>query len=748
MTVRIKKMLSGALMEHLMGERKYLPYMRAVLDNSLLTDFLEAKGWDDGKNFISVDFLTNAKNKKSTLMRKDAIRNKLYTEGFELDGVKYVRGWRGNGAAKEGSCLFINKEIASQIEEFMTMGIKSDMLVEMESYKTLIASGLKSRIVLNPDNIVVLDDTKVLCEKECISVEMDINGRAVAIKKDLTLENKVNDGMSLMATECFPKWASGYVLLRQHMMKSAALNCDLRRWFRDNGVEEVVDCFGKVHRAQDVELICTKESMKWLKFKVSIEEWTDKVRECGCVFGIVKSAYFSKMQDSQRMSYQMVSCLDNEMVEPISEHSKALVNRLKTSDEFFLWYLEQKKSFHNDYEALLAIVKKNPCFMKSDYFVNRRDTIVNAFVRKVRGGKMYIENADNLTLFGNPVNLLRSAAGMEFENEFKSENGCYCERFEFGKELGGFRSPHNSRNNILYFKNEQVEELAKYFKMGTQCIAVNAAGDLMDRGNGLDFDSDSSYTTDNKQIVELARRCYEEYPTIVNNIPNEKVKGLSLYEIDKKIAEGNKVTGGSSNLAALCQSVGKQEATVICSVLAQISIDSAKRSSSLDYIGELKLLKEENKFDEVPKWWKYIKPEENKNKEIVEVDCAMNRCVDLKFAQRSKVEVTDAKKFLVRYENADKNNDRHSKAVLKLIEEYQLDFRSYEIAENEELFAAAEFEFDTLCEDIRATSISRNSKNIMLYLLKYALSGKSYNAPQLISALYASNPNTFMSCFK
>ena len=46
--------------------------------------------------------------------------------------------------------------------------------------------------------------------------------------------------------------------------------------------------------------------------------------------------------------------------------------------------------------------------------------------------------------------------------------------------------------------------------------------DFQDRNNGSDQDSDSGYTTDQADIVEHARLCYINYPTIVNNIPKDK----------------------------------------------------------------------------------------------------------------------------------------------------------------------------------------------------------------------------------
>ena len=73
------------------------------------------------------------------------------------------------------------------------------------------------------------------------------------------------------------------------------------------------------------------------------------------------------------------------------------------------------------------------------------------------------------------------------------------------------------------------------------------------------MDSDSIYVTNQKQIVEHARYCMQNYPTIVNNIPKEKNHYSNTPEdkalVDNKIAAGNMAIGESSNLAQLCLSL-------------------------------------------------------------------------------------------------------------------------------------------------------------------------------------------------
>ena len=123
--------------------------------------------------------------------------------------------------------------------------------------------------------------------------------------------------------------------------------------------------------------------------------------------------------------------------------------------------------------------------------------------------------------------------------------GCYTTRFNDGECLAGFRSPHNSPNNIVYLINKYSEPIQTYFpKLGDNIIIINGIGsDVQARLNGQDLDSDSCFVTNQVDIVELAKKAYTEYHTIINEIP---LKGVSVYSkdmssyaiMDHKIASG------------------------------------------------------------------------------------------------------------------------------------------------------------------------------------------------------------------
>ena len=331
------------------------------------------------------------------------------------------------------------------------------------------------------------------------------------------------------------------------------------------------------------------------------------------------------------MSYQMVNSLDMDTIEESMTATKEYILNLKYDDEFFLEYLKNNSNFSNDYEVLIALVEHDPDFINSSYFKERRRHIIINYVKYVRMGKL-IQNGDNLTIVSNPYGMLMYAVGLNPEDDPTFENEpdatqVYTGRFNDGVYLAAFRSPYNSRNNMNYLHNHYHEYFKKYFDLGQQIIAANMIHtDWQSRNNGSDTDSDSVYTTDSKPIVNHAKFCYANYPTIVNNIPHEKKHYnsslLSFAEVDNKLAASQLSIGESSNLAQICLSYSYNTELLkgvsaekcymdvcILSVIAQIAIDSSKRSFDIDVMNEIKRIKEEMRIDlnKYPMFWKLIK---------------------------------------------------------------------------------------------------------------------------------------------
>ena len=743
----------------------------------------------------------------------DEIREIFYQNGVEIrHDIKNKKGktikeeithykmlYRSTGKAKKGSCMFICDRLYDKAIKFLRMGLKlpkeNAPIVEMSAYSSLIASSIVDTIRINPKNILILKDIDSFFSTNVISVETDEYKHCIAIpKENYQLKNTMFDGQGLIDESIFPKWGEGYILLRHHMCKMACFKTKIQKFFKDYygdnyNTATVKDMFGNDHYVKDIELITTDNAMKWLKFDVSYDYWCNKVYENGCQFGIVKTAHKSKLGDVQKMSYQMINTLNIDIMPNVVQKSVEYIEQLKGDNEVFLQYLRDNKNFSNDYEVLVALCEQNMDFTRSEYFRSRKRKIIESYVKNFKFGKV-IQDADNLVFVGSPYAMLLYTVGEDVENDstFNQEKDaiqCFTQRFDDGEYLACFRSPHNSQHNISHLHNVYSEEYFKYFDFGRQIIALNTLHtDIQDRLNGCDFDSDSGYITNQKNIVKCAKNCYLNYPTIVNNIPKDKNKYdntlLSHAIVDNKLAQAQMAIGSSSNLAQVSITYSYNfddqkynDYVCILSVLAQVAIDNAKRTFDIDLESEIDRIKVDmcvSKY-KYPTFWLNIRKDFNKKhdelkkylKDVIELKiipkevesgektmeefltklksdikkkdrinrslkCPMNYLCDLKLTkQRNENSTLPMSHFFNKYEL--ETNRRQSKKVEELIEKYSLDLYNNIMDDNKEYTdygysdedsLLLRSDFDQLIEDIKKVYISKNYVGLMSWLIDRA----------------------------
>lgn len=772
-------------------------------------------------NFLKERALLN----KNKFQKKSAeeLRILFYTQGVDVkyqtfnkkgDVVKeevihYKMLYRTPGKAKKGSCMFINEKLYDKAREFLYMGIQlpkhNSPIVEMGAYSSLITSSIVGKVQILPEQILVVKDIDSFFNTKVISVETDEDKHCHAVPiDDYQVKNTLFDGQALIDTSIFPSWGEGYILLRHHLCKMAAFHTNIETFMRDHFGEDyetaiVTDMFGRNVHVKDIKLITTDNAMKWLKFDVSYEYWSDWVKANNSMFGIVKTAHQSKLGEVQRMSYQMINALDIDIMPQVIKCSMDYIEQLKTNDDVFLDYLRDNTNFSNDYEVLVALVEQDREFLRSEYFRDRKRKIIEAYVLNFKNGKI-IQNADNLVIIGSPYAMLLHSVGVNAidDNTFNIEKNtiqCWTSRFKDGEYLAEFRSPFNSKNNMGYLHNTYHEYFDKYFQFGKQIIAINMIGtDFQDRNNGSDQDSDSLYVTNQLDIVNYAKYCYLHYPTIVNNIPKEKNSYVLSLEnfanIDNNLAAAQAAIGGSSNLAQIdltytynFKDTKYQDYVCILSVLAQVAIDNAKRRFDIDLNKEIEIIEKDMniKKNGLPAFWTVTKKDKRKYKNSKErerqrkkqkerikarvnkeLKCPMNFIFNINIGKfRSDESTLPMNYFFNYYETPD--NRRKSKKVEELIQNYSLDLFKYNISEDDEDddYLLLRSDYEDLIKDIQKIYISNNYRDLMSWLIDRAFlitSASKMGAPHskstlntnkalLLKVLYTVNPNLLLEVF-
>ena len=699
-----------------------------------------------------VDITYNTKNKDGSLKKQQTIH--------------YEMLFRTSAKAKLGQVIFIKSKLYKKAYDWLTIGLGNKMqkdnakIVEMSAYAPLTTSTIVGTIHIPVEDVLILKDQDSFFETiaDVVRAEdyTDNNGRlkkkCVVSREKTKVKNTLWDGMGLIECDSqylqLPDYINGMALMRNHLFKVCCVKTKIQKFFKDwcteNGYDydthQVQDMFGNWHYLKDIKMITTDNAIKWKKFvdlmggtlEKAYEYWCDKIRADNCVWGIVKTDHESKLGNYQQLSYQMVNTLpcSKEDVKSIAQDSINYVELIKSNNDEFEKFLRKNANEINHYEMLADLYVHNKDFANSTWFREEKRKIISNYVYKLRKGKIFVEG-DNLTVFGNPYALLIYSVGEDWRDDptFQREDGCiqcYTPRFSSNEYLAAFRNPHNSPNNVCYMHNVYSKYFERYFEFSSNIMAVNCIEtDVQDRCNGEDFDSDFNLVTNHPTIVECAKVCYDNYPTIVNSLKESCVSyGSSKTDysnMDNKFSGSQMGIGWSSNLAQLAMTYYWTELAsetpddnrlkelydnfVILSVLAQVIIDGCKRVYEIDGEDEIKrisqlpcmsltkIVEDDGKFKTVkcdfPEFMKYTRevkctkdgkelPHEtiSKNKSKLrrrinsELQCPMNWLEDWldKIQNIPSTNTVPTKEFFIKMQG--RPNDKQMSAIMNLVKEY------------------------------------------------------------------------------
>ena len=234
--------------------------------------------------------------------------------------------------------------------------------------------------------------------------------------------------------------------------------------------------------------------------------------------------------------------------------------------------------------------------------------------------------------------------------------------------------------------------------------------------------------------------------------------------VDNNLSHSQLAIGESSNLAQLALTYtynfrDKKYLDYVCilSVLAQVSIDSAKRRYDIDISDEIKRIKKDMNVgaNGYPVFWTHIRRDFNKDKINTSLLCPMNELAYVRFKNAPiKKGILPISHFLKKYEL--KESRRTSRKVERIIEKYSLELLSSQLNNDDEYFLLRN-DFDEMINDIRKIYISKEYLGLMSWLVTRAflLTPQSYqsfsqthrNKAILLKTLFEVNQKSLLEIF-
>ena len=565
-----------------------------------------------------------------TIMDKAELRNYLYQNGFTCDGVDFVRYKRSSGSSRIGKCLFINKLLADEMAEWDKCGltIEDGQAIDLASFEAYIALPLSSiidTIHIPLDSILVIDDYESVFEDEVVAVEIEDN-HLVSSQKTVNIKNSIWDGQSMMDESLFGDYSDkGMLLIRNRFFKSCCFNTKIQKWFEDNNITSVeqLNGFTLATDVSQIKFITTPSSIKYAKFG-DIKDWFKMVSP---IFGVVKyekppHAFSGRMVQAHYQLFNTLQ-LSYEEMETILHPSLEYISAIKRNPAVLRYDIQYPgddgsavpKSLTSKNEVIFRMLGINDKFSNTKLYYEFRDDLIKGKIRNLKKGHVLI-NGNYSTIMGNGVEMLQASIGMFNGESVLGIGNIHSTRFEYDTTLLCSRSPHVTVGNVLLVNNIESKICDEYFNLTPEIVCINSINEnILQRLNGADFDSDTMLITDNKLLIDVAKRNYDIFKVPTNL--TSSVKTARYYtkddqaDLDVKTSV-NKI-GEIINLSQQLNSLmwdrinrGKSVESCmelyldICklAVLSNVEIDRAKKEFVIDSGVEIGILKKKYRISD------------------------------------------------------------------------------------------------------------------------------------------------------
>ena len=601
------------------------------------------------------------------------IREHLYTHGFDIDGIHYVRYKRSAGASRDGRCLFIAEPLYADMMAWSSCGLSADGIADQASWQAYIAltlSSIENVIKLPKKSILIIRDRVSRFKADAVCVKETDAHDLMAEEEETEIENVIWDGEALLDASVF--FESGYndhgmMLLRNRFFKTCAFNTNLQDWFFDNDIEYVSQLAGytTARDIKDVKLVITESSVKYLKFMPKDMSFAEKCKRFldalyegknNSEFGVVKADHDAPLMhgDMAYTNYQLLNTLGltregiGKLLEPSFRYLQDMLDRSPVlryqinMTTVHATIAEQELPDLAKYrrDTVLDMTCRTPLFEQTEFYKSFRSDTTKYFKRRLKKGRVAV-CGNYQVLFGNAYEFLLALTDESYEptESFSLEDGQVCTTgFAHGEMVLCARSPHITMGNLYLAKNTHQGDILTYFNLTPNIICVNAIeNNIQQRLHGCDYDSDSMLVTNDKWLVNGAIAGYQLLKVPVCKAePVGKTDYVntpkSLAGLDQTIAK-NKI-GEIVNLSqflncllwdGLFTEQGEQHPMdiyhdiCILAVLSGMEIDKAKRLYSVDSAKVLSRLRhyrqnfKKKNGGNLPAFYKYIVGDESKD---------------------------------------------------------------------------------------------------------------------------------------
>lgn len=522
-------------------------------------------------------------------------------KGFTINGIKYKRLLGTTGGIKAKTIIYINENLHSNIMAKINNGRNPDMPIvpaKLNAYMALVASG--SIPIPQPQGVIVVNDCITHFEQNVISISDETNGEPeLTYLNNYVVEHNNSDGCGLMLpaySAKVNKFLNGIdepisgINTRWAFVKGMLFTFDYVDFAEKiAGTYEIVDAWGNVQDVRNADVILTVSMLKLWDSYNNFDEYYNNCLANGYELACAKSAPVA-LENIRSTNYQFLQSYEltddeiNEFCLPMIEETKEVLGGDYRKSILYLGGTNlNENNVDNMPDDYLKALMINPELIKDPYIKNQIASNIQKKIDDAKIGKIDIK-ANFAIVGGDLFALAQSMFNLPITGLLQAGE-CYHYYWRKSPEIALFRAPMTCHNNIKKMKVNISADCKYWFKYLTTVNIVNAWDCACEMLNGMDFDSDITYATDNKILLQALKNtlpiiCVQKKAEKKTPTEDDLIKSNILAFNDEIGTITNRATAMFDIQSAFLPETDEYKTLeyriMCCQLLQQNSIDKAK----------------------------------------------------------------------------------------------------------------------------------------------------------------------------
>ncbi len=456
------------------------------------------------------------------------IMYELLTNGFGINGKKFVFTERSASMCRNAIIGFIDAEVEEELNKRITMDswLTKTVISKYTAYRGLMFSschfieGKLPYIIIVPDfERTIYNQHIKYAEEEDTSWVDKVTGETKHGKTKKVVEGYKDvditpaDGSGLHCPELSNIWSKAIGILgqapsvfmcRMPYVKGLTIEVDFRKFYRSKGVTHITDIWGIKHDINEVECIWTKSMYKGVKYFNINNDYSDwqnyleKFYKYNHCLGIAKWNFRTEEEPIYtRVNYQYLQTLniDKEAMIELAEYSKDWIENIVTGNPLHTYrFLGMDSSGNNPSNKYMKAVSFNSGMLKDFKVKEYLFSLLKKYIDELKIGKLWVRGCFKI-LIPDVIMMMESAGELDVigcleEGEF------YAYNLQSGEYLID-RNPHICPSEHTILKKTSSPIIREYLGHLENICMLNSYDITMKRLNGADFDGDLVFVTGN-----------------------------------------------------------------------------------------------------------------------------------------------------------------------------------------------------------------------------------------------------------